>query len=63
MVHGHVVRFETTFVDLSHFEVSCTMAEGLLRRYPCGNAVASILRAGHVDVCGGLYSVMTQRAW
>ena len=40
---GHVVRFEAAFVDLQRFEVCCTMSEARMRRYPRGNAVASML--------------------
>lgn len=40
---GHVVCFETKFVDLARFEVCCTMPEGRLRRYPRGNVTASML--------------------
>lgn len=40
---GHVVRFEANFVDLKRFEVLCTMSEERMRRYPRGNAVASML--------------------
>jgi hypothetical protein len=40
---GHRVRFEATFVDLKRFEVTCTMSEGWLRRYPRGNVCASML--------------------
>jgi hypothetical protein len=40
---AHRIRFEATFVDLRSFEVTCTLSEESLRRYPRGNAAASML--------------------
>ena len=40
---AHTIRFEATFVDLRSFEVTCIMSLETLRRYPRGNAAASML--------------------